>query len=117
MSINREKAIGYTFTPIEYTFTSEKCIIYALSVGFNADPLKTSDMKFTYERHPKFSIFPSMIGAYDVGRFRDVEKIPGIPLPHRSKLLHGESVTEIHKQIKVGDTFKSNMEVIDVIDK
>lgn len=74
-------------------------------------------MKYTYEGHPDFSVFPSMIGAYDIGRFRDVEHIPGIPLPHRSKLLHGESATQFHKPIKVGDTFKSNMKVVDVIDK
>lgn len=48
--VDISKTIGYKFPSVIRKYSFNDLILYALSIGFNKDPLNTRDFKFTYER-------------------------------------------------------------------
>lgn len=47
--VDPTKIIGHVFASYEYELRPKDAILYALSLGFNTDPLKKDEYKFTYE--------------------------------------------------------------------
>ncbi len=58
-SFDSSKAIGHKFTPASFTLTNNEAILYALSIGFQKDPLNKAHFKFSYENAEDFSVFPT----------------------------------------------------------
>lgn len=115
--IDPAKAVQHKLPIDSYKFTSDKCIIYALGIGFSKDQLHLPDLRFTYEKYDNFTPFLTMIGSPDIQKFGIFKDVPGLPIPHRSKLLHAEQYIEIHKPIKVDTEVLRTFEISDVFDK
>jgi hypothetical protein len=95
--------LGKVFSQYDFTLSSKDVILYALSIGAQADPLKTSDFKFTYENDGDFQSFPTIACAYGVNSFGEFAKYPGFPPIDLDYLLHGEEQIEVFKPLKGGD--------------
>ena len=49
-----KKAIGHKFPSYEYTVKNNDVILYALGIGFQADPMNKAHYNFTYENGEEF---------------------------------------------------------------
>ena len=72
-------------------------------------------MKFTYERDSNFQTFP-LLPLACTHRI-DLTKFPGLPDFDPTMLVHGEEHITIHGQIKCDQTYETNEEIIDLLDK
>ena len=59
-----EKCYKYKFPGKGKVLTKLRAIMFSLSIGFSKDPVKLNDLKFTYEKHKQFEIFPTIITAF-----------------------------------------------------
>ena len=57
--LDPQKIVGFVGKPYENTLTYRDACLYALSIGIQADPMNTEDMKFTYEADTDFEVFPT----------------------------------------------------------
>lgn len=53
------KFVGHRMTDLNVTITNNDAILYALSIGFNQDPLNRDHYKFTFENDSDFQTFPT----------------------------------------------------------
>ena len=93
---------GYKLGTHTTKLTAREISLYALGVGSNIDPLNTSDLQFTYEAHPNFTIIPSITSAYSIYGYEQIQQCPGMPKYDPLALLHGEQIIKIAKPLKVG---------------
>ena len=117
MSVDVSKALGKVISDKEFHFTNEICMLYALAIGFNRDPLNEEEFKFTYELDDDYTTFSTMavLGITTFGY--ELLQLPGFPPYDPSSLLHGEQILEI-KQPVVPDTIARCVATIeDVADK
>ena len=117
MSIDPEKIIGKKISRDSFVVTPLASTLYAIGIGFSSDNLNLEDLKFTYEKHKDFAMFPTIIGSSDIGLIFDQFNAIGISPPHRSKLLHAEQIIEINKPIPIGVKIGNSLEFVDVADK
>ncbi|KRX00734.1 hypothetical protein PPERSA_02994 [Pseudocohnilembus persalinus] len=100
--------------------TSENCILFALGIGYSKDPIaEKEDLKYTYELHDNFSIFP-MHGfnlLKDKNPFEYLLYAKGKPIPHPMCLVHGEERCEIYKQFQTEQKYYTETKIIDAEDK
>jgi acyl dehydratase len=94
MPIDLAKALGAALPPIDYSWTEETLILYALGagVGIGADPTSPAVLQYTFENGlkalPTFGVipsFPALMGLMSV---------PGMSF-NPMMLLHGEQYLEI----------------------
>lgn len=97
--------------------TAREISLYALGVGANVDPLNSDDLKFTYEKHPLYSIIPSITSAYSLYGFEQISQCPGMPQYDPMALLHGEQIIKVKKSLKEGMKLITQNKIIDVADK
>ena len=48
--IDYEKTKAWRSDPVRHTYTERDTILYALGVGFAADPLVLEELRFVYEK-------------------------------------------------------------------
>lgn len=53
------KALSFKSTESIDEFSTENPIVYALSIGLSRDPKLEEDLKYTYENHEDYTIFPT----------------------------------------------------------
>ena len=113
MAINRDKLLNWPFEPVEQTYTTKDAILYALGLGFGADPLDEGDLHFVFEEEG-FSAVPTMAAVLGTPGFwvRDPES--GVEW---QKVLHGEQSIELHKPLPAEATVIAENQVTEVIDK
>ncbi|MDB5819391.1 MAG: hypothetical protein JWQ11_3031 [Rhizobacter sp.] len=58
MPLNPDSVLGQFFPPIEQTLTDRECMLYALSVGMAADPMREDELLYVFEENLK--TFPTM---------------------------------------------------------
>ena len=58
-TVNVEQALAFRQEPYQVDFTNNDAILYALSVGFQSDPMNDKHYKFTYENAEDFQTFPT----------------------------------------------------------
>lgn len=115
------KAKGYIYPVRSVSYNQRDLLLYALGIG-------EMDLRYTYERSPKFAAFPTYPVVLGLkGNNQDVtpfkvgsggKKIPGIPKFNPSKLLHGEQSIEIlHPFPVTGGQFTSHGKLLGVYDK
>ena len=112
-----EKVIGYPVQQSEYTVTMKDATIYSLGIGF-IDPCNQEHLKFTYENHPKFSIFPSFCNTYPCPQLVDsLTRCPGLPRFNVFRMLHGEQETQYFNEIQPHLKLMTRGTFIDLVDK
>ncbi len=58
-SVDVTKIIGHKFNPVTVDLTNKDAILYALSIGFQDDPLNREHFRFSYELDENFQAFPT----------------------------------------------------------
>lgn len=108
-------AVGISIGPVEQSWTSTDCILYALGVGCGADdPL--ADLEFTTEHttgtaQKVLPTYPLVVAA----RLREIyREIPGLDM---SKVVHGDQSIEIHRPLTPEGRVMLTTRVADVFDK
>ena len=113
MAIHPDKLFNWPFKEVEQTYTVRDSIIYALGLGFGADPLDEGQLNFTFEERD-FKAVPSMAAVLCTPGFwvRD----PGSGVDWK-KVLHGEQAIELHRPLPPKATIKARSRITDIIDK
>lgn len=116
MALNYQKVMNWPFETIEQKVDKKAAILYALGVGFGADPLDEDQLRFVYEgtdgdRLLAAPTMPAVI-AYPGFWLKDPETGSDW-----RKILHGEQGLEVYKPIPVGARVKARPQVDEIIDK
>ncbi|MBT6095990.1 MAG: 3-alpha,7-alpha,12-alpha-trihydroxy-5-beta-cholest-24-enoyl-CoA hydratase [Rhodospirillaceae bacterium] len=113
MTIDPDKLYNWPFEDVEQTYTERESIIYALGLGFSADPMDEGQLNFTFEERD-FQAVPTMAAVLCTPGFwvRDPES--GVDW---QKVLHGEQSIELHRPLPPAATIKARTRVTDIIDK
>ena len=113
MAIHPDKLFNWPFKEVEQTYTVRDSIIYALGLGFGADPLDEGQLNFTFEERD-FKAVPTMAAVLCTPGFwvRD----PGSGVDWK-KVLHGEQAIELHRPLPPKATIKARSRITDIIDK
>ena len=113
MAIHPDKLFNWPFKEVEQTYTVRDSIIYALGLGFGADPLDEGQLNFTFEERD-FKAVPTMAAVLCTPGFwvRDPES--GVDW---KKVLHGEQAIELHRPLPPKATIKARSRITDIIDK
>jgi len=113
MAIHPDKLFNWPFKEVEQTYTVRDSIIYALGLGFGADPLDEGQLNFTFEERD-FKAVPTMAAVLCTPGFwvRD----PGSGIDWK-KVLHGEQAIELHRPLPPKATIKARSRITDIIDK
>ena len=98
-TVDTKTLIGQTYTTYEVDLTSKDLILYALSLGFNADHLKKDEYKFTYELSPDFTSFPTIPVVIAHRDFTAFTSTQGLPKFNPIMVLHGSEEVNIIKTI------------------
>ena len=115
MPINPD-AVGSTSEPVERSWNSKDCLLYAVGVGAGAvDPLDASELPFTTENSraidqqvlPTFAVIAG-IGGNSLGNIGDF---------NFTMLVHGEQAIQLHKPIPVEGTVRTVSKVTGIWDK
>jgi acyl dehydratase len=114
--LDPKKAIGTKVPDTENHFRTNDAIVYALGIGFNQDPLKREDYKFTYENDGDFQVFPTLPVLLS-GNPLELMGKDGIPDFNPMKLLHAEDHCEFLKPIEVNSKLRTESDIFDVADK
>lgn len=109
------KTVG---SPDEHTFGPKDCIIYALGIGASVED--SSDLKYLYENHSDFQAFPTL-GLIPGQMAVMTSPLITSAIPNRSydlsQVLHGEQYLELYKEIPVDEALRSDVKIVDVLDK
>lgn len=110
--MNLEAVRNFRFTPTEHSYTRRDTMLYALGLGYGANPTDPDQLKFVYES-----------GLQAVPSICCVLAHPGSWISNPSlgtnylKLLHGEQRFEIHEPIPAEGTVVGTYEIVAVEDK
>lgn len=117
--VNPSLCRGFKSAPVFANFSADHLILYALSLGFSADPLDRKELDFTYEGSENFKAVPTLpilAGNYNV-IISMLQECPGIPEFHPGMLLHVETKLDLFRPIPLGNTLTFKREIVDVEDK
>ena len=112
MVMDPQKLLNWPFEDLTHTYSKRDTMLYALGLGFGADPTDGNELQYVYEEN--LSAVPSM--AVVLG-------YPGFWLKHPDtgvnwqKILHGEQFLEIFEPIPAEGTVIGRMKVDGIIDK
>ncbi|KKA30456.1 hypothetical protein TD95_000640 [Thielaviopsis punctulata] len=117
--------VGFQYPPLPVSWNKRDLLLFANSIGCNAD-----ELHFLYERHPKFSAFPSypvVLGfkgdTPDVVDFYARQKavnIPDVPVFDPTRVVDGQRKMTFFKPIPLSSAsgkFETRTSVLGVYDK
>ena len=112
MPLNFETVSNWTFEERRQTYTDRDTMLYALSVGFGADPLNEQELPFVYEK--ELRAVPSM-GAVlcHLGNWLGDART-GVT---RTKVVHGEQRMQFHAPLPPAASLVARARVLGVQDK
>jgi len=113
MAIDPDKLYNWPFEEIEHTYTVRDSIIYALGLGFGADPMDEGQLHFTFEERD-FKAVPTMAAVLCTPGFWVRDPKSGVDW---KRVLHGEQSIELHRPLPPAATVKARTRVTDIIDK
>lgn len=111
--IDYEKLKNWSFDPVEQTYTEKDSILYALGLGFGADPLDEGELHYTFEEEG-FSAVPTMAAVLGTPGFWVRDPETGVDW---KQVLHGEQAIELHRPLPAATTIVAQNSVQEVIDK
>ena len=108
-----ERLLTRTFPVVTQEVTPHNCMLYALGVGYGADPMDREDLPFVFEE-PDLLAAPSMPVVLAGPGFWARQPDTGIDW---RRMLHGETELELHDTIPTGGSVNARTRVTRVIDK
>jgi acyl dehydratase len=106
MAIN-PAAVGATGGPVERSWTSKDCLLYALGVGASLD-----ELQFATEKHQKvLPTMPVVLGA------RGAVPMQNIGSFNPAMLVHGEQGIELMREIPAEGTLRATGKIAAIYDK
>jgi len=117
--VNPALCRGFKVPPVTVTYTTDRVILYALGLGFSADPLDPKELDFTFEGAENFKVAPTFpVAMGDSGMiFGMLIACPGLPEFNPMMLLHGEQRVDLLRPVPTSGTFVVKGEIVDVADK
>lgn len=110
--MNLAKVLGVQLDPVEQTISEKDCMLYALGIGFGAEPTNPDHLQYVYEQNLK--VFPSQSVVI-------AHPGPWITRPEFEidflRLLHGEQTVTQHQPLRPGTTYIGNYRILGVVDK
>ena len=110
------QALSYKFPPADFNYTERDAILYALGIGAAADQMDDKELKFTYENHPEFQVFPTFGVVAPSGAMGAVMTVPGLKF-NPMMLLHGEQYMELKKPFLPSDNLTNVAKISSIYDK
>ncbi|MFO1190408.1 MAG: MaoC/PaaZ C-terminal domain-containing protein [Alphaproteobacteria bacterium] len=110
MAVTYETLMNWKIPDVKVPHTKRDTMLYALGLGFGADPLDEKQLRFVYEKN--LLSLPTM--AVVLGAPGSWIRETGCDY---TKLLHGEQGIVMHRPIPVEGTLIGRTKVVGVIDK
>jgi acyl dehydratase len=113
MAIDPDKLMNWPFEPLEHDYDFRDTILYALGLGFGADPMDEAQLRFVFEE-PELLALPTMavVLAYPGFWLRD----PGSGVDW-VKILHGEQGLTLHAPLPAAGSLVATTKVTNILDK
>jgi acyl dehydratase len=112
MALDCARLMDWPFAEVEQTYTAKDSILYALGVGYGADPLDARQLRFAYEKNQR--AVPTMAVVLAGPGFWVREPGTGITW---QKYLHGEQQIIWHRPLPPAATVTACTKVTGIIDK
>jgi acyl dehydratase len=112
MTINYERLKSWPFREIEHSYRAKDSVLYALGLGFGADPMDRDQLRFVYEEGLQALPTMATVLAYP-GQFA---KNPESGIDWK-RVVHGEQSVVIHKPLPAAATVVGRTVIEEIIDK
>ena len=112
MAIDYPKLKNWPFAPIEHTYSAKDSILYALGLGFGADPIDRRQLDFVYEEGLKALPTMAVVLAYPGFWLKNPET--GVDW---KKVLHGEQGLVVHEPLAPSGTLVGTSRIDAIVDK
>ena len=112
MAIDYQKLKNWPFKPIEHAYSAKDSILYALGLGFGADPTDRRQLDFVYEEGLK--ALPTMAVVLGAPGFWLKDPATGVDW---KKVLHGEQGLKIHEPLPAAGTVTGVTRIDALVDK
>lgn len=113
MPFDYDTVMNWPFEVIEHSYTEKDSILYALGLGYGADPMDENQLQFVFEE-PALTAVPTMAVVLAIPGFWMRDPKAGVDWV---KLLHGEQGLTIHKPLPAAATVTAQSKVTRIIDK
>jgi acyl dehydratase len=110
--VDIEKVKSFRFQPTEQSYTFKDTILYALGLGYGADPTSPAELMFTYEEGLKVVPSQCVVLAHP-GFWAKRPELKSDWL----KILHGEQSFVIHRPIPAEGSVRGEYEIEAIEDK
>ncbi|WP_399680153.1 MaoC/PaaZ C-terminal domain-containing protein [Xenophilus sp.] len=111
--IDYEKTRAWRSGPVRHAYTAKDSILYALGVGFGADPLDAQELRYVYEKD--LVAVPTMAAVLASPGFWMRERTElGIDFV---RLVHGEQSVVLHRPLPGAATLVGESRVARIVDK
>lgn len=110
--IDYKLLVGKTVDERETQFRVEDTILYALSIGFGADPTDLQQLRYVYEENIEALPCMSLVLGYPGFWLKDPQYQMDWP-----KMLHAEEAFEIHAPLPVAATVTAKTVLTQIIDR
>lgn len=112
MAIDYERLKNWPFRPIEHAYTAKDSMLYALGLGFGADPTDRRQLDFVYEDGLK--ALPTMAVVLASPGFWLKNPATGVDW---KKVLHGEQGLRLHEPLPASGTIVGTTKIDEIVDK
>lgn len=112
MTIDYHRLRNWIFPEVEQRYTAKDSILYALGLGFGADPLDMAQLQFVYEKN--LQAVPTMAAVLGYPGFWMQNPDTGVDW---LKIVHGEQTVAIHRPLPAAATVVGRSRVASVTDK
>jgi acyl dehydratase len=112
MAIDYQRLKNWPFPDVEQTYRAKDTMLYALGLGFGADPMDRDQLRFVYEEG--LQALPTM--AVVLGYTGQWAKNPETGINWKL-LLHGEQGLVIHKPLPAAGTVIGRTVIEEIVDK
>ena len=110
--IDYAKLKARTFPDVEQAYTAKDTMLYALGLGYGADPMDESQLQFVYEKNLKALPTMAVVLAYPGFWMKNPDS--GIDWV---RLVHGEQSLTVHKPLPVAGTVVGTSRIVSIVDK
>jgi len=112
MAIDYQRLKNWPFADVEHSYRAKDTILYALGLGFGADPMDRDQLRFVYEEGLKALPTMATVLAYP-GQFA---KNPESGIDWK-RVVHGEQSVVIHKPLPAAGTVVGRTVIEEIVDK